>query len=278
MKGVVSFSEGYHPFLVYTLQLNNMKTTRFFIGACLLTSVALFSSCEILQQLATTGIPNTSQGKVVYSDTEGLKEALTVGITNTVKRVNQPDGYAGDALLKILLPAEAAIITDNIKLIPGGEALIDDVVLRLNRAAEDAAASAAPIFIGAIKKMTFQDATAILFGQQTAATQYLKTNTSAQLVTAYKPIMTSSLDKDLVGGISANTAWNSLTTAFNKVANSTAGKVYGLKPVTTDLSTYATNKALDGLFLKVGQEEVNIRTNVAARVTPILKQVFAKLD
>lgn len=250
------------------------------MAVCLTVGSMLFSGCEVLQQLASTSLPTTStgQGNVVYSDTEGLKEALTVGITNTVKLVNQPNGYFGDAMLKILLPAEAAIITDNIKLIPGGEQLINDVVLRLNRAAEDAAGSATPIFVAAIKRITFQDATAILFGQQTAATQYLKTNTNTQLVNTYKPIIAASLDKELVGGISANTAWNSLTTAYNKVATSTAGVLYGLKPVTTDLGTYATSKALDGLFLKVGQEEANIRTNVAARVTPLLKQVFGKLD
>ncbi len=259
--------------------MTSMKT-KMMIGTALLAGMTLFTGCEILQQFATTGLPSTttSQGQVVYSDAEGLKEALTVGITNAVKLVNQPDGYFGDAMLKIVLPAEASIITDNIKLIPGGETLINDVVLRLNRAAEDAAAKATPIFVAAIKRMTFQDATAILFGQSTAATQYLKTNTSTLLINAYKPVIAASLDKELVGGISANTAWSSLTTAYNKVASSTAGALYGLKPVTTDLGTYATNKALDGLFLKVGQEEANIRTNVAARVTPILKQVFAKTD
>ena len=242
----------------------------------------IFSSCEALQQVATQvagTASGTAAGNVTtYSNAAGLKEALTVGITNAVSGLSQENGYFSNTALKILLPKEASVIVDNLKLIPGGQKMVNDVVLRLNRAAEDAAGEAKPIFVSAIRKMSFSDATGILFGKDTAATNYLRKTTYSQLKVAFLPKVEASLDKDLVGTVSTTESWNTLTSAYNKVAGSLVGKAASLKPVRTNLSDYVTQQALNGLFLKMGNEEKNIRVNPAARVNTVLQKVFGQLD
>ena len=208
-----------------------------------------------------------------------MKEALATGVTNAVLSLHKENGYFGNAALKILLPKEAAPIVDNIKLVPGGQSLLDDVVLRLNRAAEDAAGDAKPIFINAITNMSITDATSILFGSdKTGATNYLRKNTSAQLTDAYRPKVDASLNKNLVGNMSTTESWTRLTKAYNKVAGSFVGAAANLKPVNTDLGGYVTEQALNGMFTTVGNEEIKIRENPAARVTTVLQSVFGLLD
>jgi len=214
----------------------------------------------------------------IYSNAAGLKEALTVGATNSVLSLARENGYYSDAALKILLPDDASVIVDNIKLIPGGQNMINDVVLRLNRAAEDAAVEAKPVFVNAITGMSFSDATSILFGKDTAATNYLRKTTYSKLVTAFQPKVEASLGKDLVGNVSTIESWTTLTTAYNKVANSLVGKAANLRAVNTNLSAYVTRCALNGLFIKIGAEEKNIRENPSARVTTVLQKVFGQLD
>jgi hypothetical protein len=165
--------------------------------------------------------------------------------------------------VKVLMPPEAQKVEKTLRSIGAGK-LVDDAILSLNRAAEDASKSAAPIFIEAIKNMSIQDALGILKGKDTAATAYLKTATTANLTKAFKPVIDSSLAK-----VDATKYWsiifdkyNSLPTTFNKV--------------NTDLSGYATQKALAGIFYYVAEEEKKIRANPAARVSDILKKVFAK--
>ena len=177
-------------------------------------------------------------------------------------------------MIKILLPPEARVITENLSRIPGGERLVEDVVMRINRAAEDAAKEALPIFVSAVTSMTINDGLAILKGHETAATDYLRTNTYNQLFALYQPKIKTSTDKKLIGNISTTESWNKLTTEWNKIANSMAGRLAGFKPVNVQLDQYLTGKALDGLFLKVGQEEKKIRTDPVARVTELLKRVF----
>lgn len=204
----------------------------------------------------------------------GLKEALRVGSDSAAMKLAKLNGYYGDPAVKLLLPPEAAIITDNISRIPGGEKLVEDLILRINRAAEDAAREAAPVFLNAIRQMTIQDAFTILKGENNAATQYLKANTFNELFNLYQPKLKSSLDKKLVAGVSANETWNNLTGQWNKVAGSMVGQVAGFKKVEMQLDSYLTNKALDGIFLKLAEEEAEIRNDPAARVTEILKRVF----
>lgn len=216
----------------------------------------------------------TNQDLTQTEVVSGLKEALRVGSDSAAMKLAKLNGYYGDPAVKLLLPPEAAIITDNISRIPGGEKLVEDLILRINRAAEDAAREAAPVFLNAIRQMTIQDAFTILKGENNAATQYLKANTFNELFNLYQPKLKSSLDKKLVAGVSANETWNNLTGQWNKVAGSMVGQVAGFKKVEVQLDSYLTNKALDGIFLKLAEEEEEIRNDPAARVTEILKRVF----
>lgn len=208
----------------------------------------------------------------------GLKEALSVGARASAEKLSAENGYYGDSAVKILLPDEAKIIVDNISRIPGGNQLVEDVILRINRAAEEAAREAAPIFVNSITRMTVRDAYNILRGADNAATTYLKNTTYDQLYILYKPKITNSTEKKIIGNISAKDSWITLTGKWNTVAGSVAGKLAGLKPVNSDLDSYLTTKALNGLFSKVEIEEQKIRKDVSARVTPLLKRVFGSLD
>ncbi|MBP1639594.1 MAG: hypothetical protein H6Q17_1177 [Bacteroidetes bacterium] len=231
-------------------------------------------------QVATRATTTTTTPTVSNSAAaSGLKEALVVGVTNAVLSLNKENGYFGNEALKILLPKEAAPIVNNIKMVPGGQNMLNDVVIRLNRAAEDAAGDAKPIFVNAITSMSIADASSILLGSdKTGATNYLKKNTYSQLTTAYKPKVEASLNKDLVGNMSTTESWARLTKAYNKVAHSFVGTTAGLTTVNTDLSGYVTEQALNGLFLTVGNEEKKIRENPTARVSSVLQSVFGVLD
>lgn len=239
-----------------------------------LIPVILLSGCaelNTLMQSVSMDIPLT-EAEVV----DGLKEALITGTNNSSSLLSAVDGYYGDELVKIMLPAEASVIIDNLAKIPGGDKLVQDVVLSINRAAEDAAKEVAPIFVSTIKQMTIHDAFGILKGADNAATQYLISTTRDDLYALYAPKIRQSTEKDVVGGISAKDSWELLTGKWNKLANSIAGKLAGLNPVNTELDTYLTNRALDGMFLKVSEEEKKIREDVSARVTPLLKKVFGQ--
>lgn len=239
-------------------------------------SVILLSGCaelNTLMQSVPTNAPLTEADVA-----KGLKEALTVGSKNASSILSAVDGYYGDELVKILLPEEASVIIDNIGRIPGGDKLVEDVVLRINRAAEDAAREVAPIFVNSITQMTISDAFTILRGPDNAATQYLINTTRMDLYNLYKPKISQSTGKDIIGGISTKESWEALTGKWNTFANSVVGKLAGFEAVNVDLDDYLTNRALDGMFLKVQDEEKKIRTNVSARVTPLLERVFGSLD
>jgi hypothetical protein len=211
----------------------------------------------------------------------GLKEALTVGTDTAVSIVSKIDGYYKDALIKILLPPEADIIVDNLDNPVlqglGLDLLVEDLILKINRAAEDAATEAAPVFVGAITGMTIADGFNILHGEDTAATHYLRMNTFGELHDLYTPKMQNSLDKEIVAGVSAQATWNTLTGEYNTIANSLVGQLAGLEPVNTDLGDWVTTKALDGLFVKIADAEKAIREDPLARVTDLLRRVFGSL-
>jgi len=238
--------------------------------------VLIFAGCaEVLNVLQSVSGPvPLTEGEVIG----GLKEALMTGARNSANRLSLADGYFGDAAIKIFLPEDAKVIIDNISKIPGGDKLVQDVVLRINRAAEDAAKEVAPIFVNSITQMSIKDAFNILKGADNAATDYLRLTTNTELYTLYKPKIQASTEKKLIGGISTKDSWVALTGKWNSLANSVAGKIAGLKTVNTDLDDYLTNKALGGMYMKVEQEELKIRKDVAARVSPLLKKVFGSLD
>jgi hypothetical protein len=241
----------------------------------LISLIVVITGCaELLNVLQTVGPVPLTEGDVA----SGLKEALITGARNSAQRLASENGYYGDEAIKILLPDEAKIIVDNISKIPGGDKLVQDVILRINRAAEDAAKEAAPIFVNSITQMTIRDAFGILNGSDNAATNYLKSTTNNELYALYKPKIQGSTEKKIVGNISTKESWNTLTSKWNSLANSVAGRLTNLKPVNTDIDDYLTNKALTGMFSKVEIEELKIRKEVSARVSPILQRVFGTLD
>ena len=237
--------------------------------------ILLFTGCaELVKVLQTAGNLPLTEAEVI----SGLKEALNTGARNAAERLARENGYYGDALIKILLPDEAKIIVDNISRIPGGDKLVEDVIIRINRAAEDAAKEVAPIFVNSVTQMTIKDAFGILNGSDNAATNYLRNTTYNELYALYKPKIQASTEKKIVGNISTKDSWNTLTSKWNSLANSVAGKLANLKPVNTNLDDFLTNKALSGIFLKVEAEELKIRKDISARVTPLLRRVFGSLD
>jgi len=238
-------------------------------------AIMLFAGCaELLTVVQNSATLPLTEEEVVA----GLKEALVTGARNSAGRLAQENGYYGDLAIRIPLPDEAKIIVDNISRIPGGEKLIEDVILSINRAAEDAAREVAPIFAESITQMTLKDAFSILRGADDAATVYLRNSTYDQLYNLYKPKIRSSTEKDVIGDISTSDSWLALTGRWNTFAASIPGRLAGFKTVNTDLDDFLTRKALDGMFMKVAGEELKIRKETAARVTPLLKRVFGTLD
>jgi hypothetical protein len=238
--------------------------------------ILILSGCaQVMSVLQTVSVPGPLTEQEVIS---GLKEALTTGARNSAERLAVENGYYGDMAIKIFLPDEAKVIVDNIAKIPGGDKLVEDVILRINRAAEDAAKEVAPIFVNSIRQMTIKDAFNILNGEDNAATEYLKSTTYSELYALYKPKIQASTEKKIIGDISTRDSWMALTGKWNSFANSVAGKIANLNPVNTELDDYLTSRALSGMFLKVENEELKIRKDVSARVTPILQRVFGSLD
>ncbi|MCF8363578.1 MAG: DUF4197 domain-containing protein [Prolixibacteraceae bacterium] len=232
-------------------------------------------SCDVLMQTASQVITQ-EQPLTKEEVARGLKEALRVGADSALTNLNDINGYYQDPLVKIDLPPETDKIIQYASKVPGISDMIDDVVLQINRSAEDAAAQAMPVFKKAITSMTIEDAWGILRGEDNAATQYLNEKTYDQLVTLYMPIMQKSLNKPIAGNVSAATAWDELTGTWNKFANSVAGKMLDVDAVDTQLDRYVTQRALDGVFLKVADREQDIRTKADARVNDLLKRVFGE--
>jgi len=208
---------------------------------------------KIKQAVTGTGLSNEEVGA-------GLKEALTKGVSKGSDLVSQVDGYFKNAEIKIPFPPEVKNVETRLRQIGMG-AEVDKFVLALNRAAEDAAKEAKPVFVSAIKQMTIQDAFTILKGQPDAATQYLQRTTSAELTNKFKPIIQTSLAK-----VNATQYYTNLINTYNKIPL--------VKKVNPNLDDYATGKALDGLFVMVAKEEKNIRQNPQARTTALLQKVF----
>jgi len=190
----------------------------------------------------------------------GLKEALEVGTKNTVAQTGVTDGFFRDEAIKILLPEKLRPIEKGLRLAGQGQK-VDDFVLSMNRAAEKAAPAASSIFRDAITKMTFEDARKILSGGDTAATAYFKDKTADQLRTAFRPLVKAAMDE--TGVVQQYKALTGQVSSFAF----TRGQSF-------DLDEYVVTKTLDGLFYVLGQEEKKIRTNPAAQVTPLLRQVF----
>lgn len=225
--------------------------------------IALFAgisltSCDTLQQLSSGLDPTSAEIG------QGLKQALEFGISEGAALLAQKDGYFKSEY-KILLPEEARKVTDRLKFIPGFNDVENIILEKLNRAAEDAAASAKPIFVNAIREMTFDDALNILMGPQNAATQYLDQKTHVPLYNEFQPVVVTSLNK-----FNAIQYWADAVNAYNKIPL--------VEKVNPNLDQYVTEAALDGLFGMVAKKELQIRTDITSRTTDLLRKVFAKQD
>lgn len=209
---------------------------------------------------------------------EGLKEALKVGTDTATTKLHKIDGYYKDSIVKILLPPDAHGVLEhqNDPLLHdlGLDQKIEQLILSLNRSAEYAAIEAKPIFVNVITSITIEDGRNILFGHDSAATVYLRSKTYHNLFNLYLPKMCNALSQPLVLGMSAYEVWNQLKEIYNPLCN----PITGWKPITSNLDTFATTKALEGLFIKIAEEEQQIRKNPLARVNDILKKVFGELD
>ncbi|UII24394.1 DUF4197 domain-containing protein [Fulvivirga maritima] len=233
-----------------------------------LFALAIVAACTTAQINKTIGGINDAMGNGGGLTTDqvvaGLKEALIKGISNGSADASKIDGYFKNPEIKIPFPPDVQKVETKLRQIGLGDE-VDKFVKQLNRGAEDAAKEAKPIFVTAIKSMTIQDAWNILKGDDDAATQYLKRVTSSQLKEKFKPVIKNSLDK-----VNATKYYSSIITTYNKIPL--------VDDVNPDLDDYATDKAIEGLFTLVADEEKKIREDPVARTSEILKKVFAAQD
>lgn len=227
----------------------------------LLLLVVQLSSCDVLQNILGEGLGSPLTNAEIVA---GLKQALELGATEGAQALSRKDGYLKSPY-KILLPPEARAITERLQNVPGFSAVEDIILEKINRGAEDAAKRAAPIFRDAILSMSINDALGILTGDKDAATQYLNRTTNAQLYREFSPVIIQSLDK-----FEARKYWSDAVTAYNQIPF--------VQKANPSLDDYVTRQALDGLFKMVAVKELDIRTNISARNTDLLRKVFARQD
>ncbi|MFV8370241.1 DUF4197 domain-containing protein [Flavobacterium sp. LB2R40] len=229
----------------------------------LIFAVAIsLSSCAEMQQVLNQ-FPQT-QGIGGVDIAGGLKEALNNGISKQVTKLTATDGFFRNEAVKILLPEELRKVDAGLRRI-GLSSLADEGLKVLNRAAEDAVKEATPIFVDAVRNMTFMDAKSILMGNESSATNYLQNSTSTALYGKFNPVIKNSFTK-----VGADKVWTNIITKYNSIPL--------VNKVNPDLTDYVTNQALNGIFKMVAVEEKNIRTNLSARTSVLLQKVFAMQD
>lgn len=227
-----------------------------------LSIIFILSSCGELQNIASQ-LP----GDYTLTDTEissGLKQALQFGIDREVTKLGEENGFYSNELVRITLPPELQKVDKTLRDV-GLDALADKGLKVLNSAAEDAVSEAIPVFTNAVTQMTITDARNILFGPDNAATSYLQNKTTSELYQRFNPIITNSLDK-----VGATEVWRNIIEKYNNIPLT--------NKVNPDLPDYVTNEALDGVFKMISIEEKDIRNNLAARTTQLLKRVFGAQD
>ena len=227
----------------------------------LMVAVSL-SSCAEMQQVMNQ-FPQT-QGIGGVDIAGGLKEALNNGISKQVTKLTTTDGFYRNELVKILLPEELRKVDSGLRKL-GLNSLADEGLKVLNRAAEDAVKEAIPIFVDAVRNMSFADARGILMGSQNSATNYLQNSTSTALYGKFNPVIKNSFTK-----VGADKVWANIITKYNSLPL--------VNKVNPDLTDYVTNQAMNGVFKMVAVEEKNIRTNISSRTSVLLQKVFAMQD
>lgn len=240
-----------------------MTSTHFFRVAILSLVFSLgVSGCDTLQSVLSgaAGGGQLTNAQII----QGLKEALNQGVTKGTNALSVTDGFFKNAAVKILFPPEAQRVESSLRRLGAGN-LVDNAVLKINRAAEDASKPAKTIFINAISRMTVNDAMGILMGERNSCTQYLKRTVSGDLYNAFNPTIKNSLNK-----VGALDAWTSVITRYNQIPM--------VQRVNPNLDDHVTNKTMDGVFHMVEKEEGNIRANPTARATDLMRKVFSKQD
>ena len=225
-------------------------------------AVVSLSSCAEMQQVMNQ-LPQT-QGIGGVDIAGGLKEALNNGISKQVTKLTTTDGFYKNELVKILLPEELRKVDSGLRKL-GLNSLADEGLKVLNRAAEDAVKEATPIFVDAVRNMTFMDAKTILMGNDNSATNYLQNSTSTALYGKFNPVIKNSFTK-----VGADKVWTNIITKYNSIPL--------VNKVNPDLTDYVTNQAMNGVFKMVAVEEKNIRTNINSRTSVLLQKVFAMQD
>ncbi|MEO9804185.1 MAG: DUF4197 domain-containing protein [Reichenbachiella sp.] len=234
-----------------------------FIGLLVISLMILNAQAQdfnALKKKIEANLPSSSGGLSEKEVAAGLKEALTKGVETGVARLSKPDGYFKDPQIKIPIPKEAREVESKLRSLGQGKK-VDEAVESMNRAAEDAANAAKDLFVTAIKNMEISDAISILKGNDDAATNYLKKSTRTSLEKKFEPNIKASLEK-----VDATKYWNTVFGTYNKIPF--------VNDVNPDLEKYVTQKAIDGLFVQVAKQELEIRKNPQARVTDLLKKVF----
>ena len=235
-----------------------------------LGSLLSFTSCDSLQGVADQlpGILESATGSSALSNdyiAGGLREALDKGISEQVTKLTATDGFFKNSLVKVLLPEELQKVDTTLRKV-GLSSLADEGLKVLNRAAEDAVGEATPIFVNAVKGITFADAKNILLGDDGAATAYLNTKTKTELYGKFSPVISNSLEK-----VGANKIWSTLITKYNAIPLVS-------NTVNPDLTDYVTEQSLKGVYTMIGVEEKKIRTDVSSRTSDVLRKVFALQD
>jgi hypothetical protein len=247
-------------YLALFLLLSLKKKYRMRKSIILLALLPVFGCAEMQQVLQQ--LPQSQDMGLDISG--GLKEALNNGISKQVTKLTATDGFFRNEAVKILLPEELRKVDSGLRKI-GMSKLADDGLRAINRTAEDAVKEATPIFVDAVKNMTFADAKNILMGNDNSATSYLQTTTSSALYQKFNPIIKNSYAK-----VGADKIWTNIITKYNSIPLVTK--------VNPDLTDYTTNKAMEGVFKMIAVEEKDIRNNLASRTSDLLKRVFAMQD
>lgn len=236
-----------------------MKRVKLHLVSAIIAMLFLYSCTQFLHDLSQTA--GTTPAGLTESDAAaGIREALIKGITEGVNIVSVVDGYFKNAEIKIPFPPEAANIESKLRAVGLGNQ-VDNAILSINRAAEDAAKEAKPIFVAAIKGLTISDAIGIVRGQENAATLYLQRTTTPELKTRFEPVINNSLSK-----VNATKYWSDLINTYNKIPF--------VEKMNPNLAGYVTDKAIEGLFVMIAREELKIRKDPVARTTELLKKVF----
>ncbi len=231
-----------------------------------LVITVLFISCGELQKVINS-LPDLMENNRVLSQTDignGLKQALNNGISNQVSKLTSENGFYKNELVRILLPKELQVVDKTFRKIGLGK-LADEGIKALNRTASDAVKTATPIFVNAVKEITFNDAKNILMGAENSATLYLQDKTKSKLYSQFNPVIKSSFSK-----VQADKIWENLINKYNSVPF--------VKKVNPNLADYVTNEALKGVFTMIEKEEKGIRKNPLLRNTYLLKKVFKLQD